>query len=111
MKHLKDFINESQGIDTKKLASKYKVDINIIEPLKHGIEYGYIKQMEDNDKIVTYGISRENIIQVYTSENAIDKETLEKIIKEIENSGIKFKFEKDSEWQKKGYEDPINDKK
>ena len=93
MKNLVEYLNESASV----LSQGAK------DAIKYGMLRGYIPQ-EENGKIVKYGISRENI---FTVAEEFDKKDVEKYIAELEKKGgIKFKFEKDEEWKKAGYEDP-----
>ncbi len=76
---------------------------NIIKAVKQGMKYGYIEQKE-GDKKVKYGISRENIRTI--EDTSLNGEQFERLINKLEAEGIKFKFEKDSQWQEAGYKDP-----
>lgn len=105
-----EFVNKN---DVKKESSRSsKKNINmvsqkIIDAIKDGMEWGYITQKEGN-KYVKYGISRENIGKLDHSDE-INAEMLQRIINKIEADGIKFKYEKDDEWRKAGYKDPLED--
>lgn len=74
------------------------------EYIKLAMTKGYLK---DGDTKIKYGISRENIMSIMP-EN-INAEIAQKLIKNLELSGVKFKFEKDEEWKKRGYHDPQED--
>lgn len=83
----------------------------LIDMIKKGIKKGYLVGEKPNKK---YGISRENIFDVdfITSDNpekGLSKEMYIRIIKKLINEGIKFKFEKDSEWKAMNYLDPSAD--
>ncbi len=72
-----------------------------------GMRRGYLEQREGKDQhVVRYGISRENISAAVDSEEC-NAEMLSRIIRKFEADGIKFKFEKNSEWKKLGYKDPM----
>lgn len=100
MKGLVDFINESMN----DIAG---VDQSIVDMIENAIRFGYIQQKE-NGQLVKYGVSRENIYDIVDPDEMTHEE-LDKIIKELERSGIKFKYETDKEWQRDGYKDPIKD--
>lgn len=72
--------------------------------IRYGMQNGYLTQ-EEAGKRVKYGISRENITKVIDSDEC-NAEMLERIIAKFEADGVKFKFQKDSEWKKLGYKDP-----
>lgn len=72
-----------------------------------GMRRGYLEQREGKDQhVVRYGISRENISAAVDPEEC-NAEMLSRIIRKFEADGIKFKFEKNSEWKKLGYKDPM----
>lgn len=127
----KDNLSRSDDELLKKLAEKMhaainKLDVEDLEDtksnrknremipektinlMKTGIEMGFIEQ--DGRK---YGISRENVYDIdYATdegENGIPKEMYTRMIKKLVADGVKFKFEKDAEWKKLGYEDPNAD--
>ena len=106
------YMNGKTGDDKKKnKRGQDMVSDDIKACIKHGMEYGYVDQEEEDSKgnivKVRYGISRENIVEVYTDEGDINAEMLERLISRFEEDGIKFKFDKDSQWQEKGYKDPM----
>ena len=76
--------------------------------IKAGMRQGYISQEEDG-KNVKYGISRENIVEAIAQGGEVNAEMAERLISKFEADGIKFRFEKDSEWRKAGYKDPFED--
>ena len=76
---------------------------DVIDYIKGGIERGFIPY--DGRK---YGISRENILNIEEFED-FPREMLERTVNKLIDDGVKFKFEKDSEWKKLGYEDPNAD--
>ena len=51
--------------------------------------------------------SRENILKI--EEWDFPREMLERTINKIEADGVTFKYQKDAEWEKAGYEDPNAD--
>jgi len=79
----------------------------IIDAVKKGMRYGFIEQREEDGSTIQYGISRENVYTIEDSE--INREQMERLIRKLEADGLKFKFEKDSEWKAKGYKDPNKD--
>ena len=71
------------------------------EEIKKAITSGYI--LYDNEK---YGVSHENIYFIF-EDMAPNKEMLERHIQALEKKGIKFKYEKDSDFKKnKELKDP-----
>ncbi len=106
------YMNGNTSDDKKKnKRGQDMVNEDIKACIKHGMEYGYVDQEEEDSKgnivKVRYGISRENISEVYTDEGDINAEMLERLISKFEEDGIKFKFDKDSQWQEKGYKNPM----
>jgi len=98
------FVNDKEDADTNTNSRKNRemVPENILKLLKQGIVNGYIKQ--DGRK---YGVSEENIFKIEDWD--FPREMLERSVNKILADGAKFKFKKDSEWQKAGYEDPNAD--
>ena len=75
--------------------------------IRKAMRQGYLEQREGKDQhTVRYGISRENIAAAIDSEEC-NAEMLQRIITKLEADGVKFKFEKDSQWKKLGYKDPM----
>ena len=75
--------------------------------IRKAMRQGYLEQKEGKDEhVVRYGISRENISAVIDPEEC-NAEMLDRIITKLEADGVKFKFEKDSQWKKLGYKDPM----
>ncbi len=97
MRTLTEFINEANTLKISWMPD------GVVKSLLSGIKMGFISQKEGS-KIVKYGISRENIMDVFVDD--FTSEEIERAIAEIEKSGIKFKYETNDEWQKAGYEDP-----
>lgn len=87
--------------DIKDIANELKTPEEFVKLIKNGIYYGYIKLEGDDNK---YGISKENILKIV--EDA-DKEIAQKIIKKLENLDYKFKYEKDEEFERDGYKNPL----
>lgn len=85
------------------------IDDNIKNILKKMMQNGYITVTEDG-KAVTYGISKENIsVDFFDDETGMNSEMLRRLIDKFEQDGVKWKFQKNSEWQAKGYKDPTED--
>lgn len=100
-KFVNNVVDEEEK-DPKGRKNREMVPENVIEYLAKGMKAGYIEQ--DGRK---YGISRENILKI--DEWDFPREMLERTINKIEADGVKFKYEKDEEWKKAGYEDPNAD--
>ena len=97
------------GKETKQSERKSK-DINMVDKkVREAIEFamrnGYILDKSTGTK---YGVSRENIGLV-TDPDECNAEMLERIINKFEADGTKFKYEKNSEWKKDGYKDPMEE--
>lgn len=75
--------------------------------IRKAMRQGYLEQREGKDQhTVRYGISRENI-SAAIDDKECNAEMLQRIINKLEADGVKFKFEKNSEWKKLGYKDPL----
>lgn len=75
--------------------------------IRKAMRQGYLEQREGKDQhTVRYGISRENI-SAAIDDRECNAEMLQRIITKLEADGVKFKFEKNSEWKKLGYKDPL----
>lgn len=99
---IKGDTGEKKEAEASSRKTKEMVPQNVIDFLRRGIERGYIEQ--EGRK---YGISRENILDI--EEFDYPREMLERVVNKIEDDGAKFKYEKNAEWQKLGYEDPNAD--
>lgn len=95
--------NEEEEPGRRSRKDDSMIPENIIKAVKQGMKYGYIEQKE-GDKKVKYGISRENIRTI--EDTSLNGEQFERLINKLEAEGIKFKFEKDSQWKEAGYKDP-----
>lgn len=83
-----------------------QVPQEVKDAIKHAMKFGYVEQKEGkSQKVVRYGISRENIGSVVDEEDA-NAEMVERIINKFEEEGIKWKYQKDEEWRKAGLKDP-----
>ena len=113
IKRIEKFNNYKEGQFIKKVCKNINIPISddMKACIRHGMEYGYVDQEEKDSSgniiKVRYGISRENIIDVFTAEGDIDAEMLETLISKFEDDGVKFKFDKNIEWKNKGYADPM----
>lgn len=84
-------------------GEEMKIPDNLKEAIEHGMRYGYIE--DDVDDSVKWGFSRENMY-VFVDDKYANGEMIDRLVRKFEADGIKFKFEKDEEWKKKGYKDP-----
>lgn len=72
-----------------------------------------VKKAMQSGNLKGTGISRENIIAVFTDpeitagQQIFNAEMLERLISKFEIDDIKFKYETDEEWKKAGLEDPL----
>ena len=114
--------NKMNGKDEPKKTSKRgrnteMVPENVVSAIKNGMRNGVLTQHEDENgnpvdkggKVVSYGISRENIVAVITAGGEANAEMVERMINKFEADGITFAYEKDSEWKKAGLKDPFED--
>ena len=76
------------------------IDKNVLDAVRFGMKHGYVHVDDKN-----WGVSRENVWILFDEELA-NAEIIKRVINKFEAEGIKFKYEKDSEWQKAGYLDP-----
>ena len=88
-----------------KIPHKYNISENIWTAIYYGMKLGYLKVVDNSGNMNKYGVSRENIFNIIDPD-VVDKQTLEKVIKELEDNGIKFKFETNDEWKKVRLKDP-----
>lgn len=96
-----------QGTATKitTFTKPNSIPKSVIDAVKRGIAKGFI--IDDEDKSMTkYGVSRENIVHLCS--DVMDEETCKKLVDSLEKSGITFKYEKDAEFEKDGYKNPID---
>lgn len=87
----------------KKSSSKNSdmIDKNLLKEIKDAIETGYIATLDEHNKVIKYGVSRENILDIVDDED-VNREMLERTIKNLEKSGVKFKFETNKQFLDKG---------
>lgn len=110
--------NKDEGEKPAKRArNREMIPENVTNAVKRGMQSGILTQREDENgnpvktggKVVSYGISRENIVPVIVAGGEANAEMVERAINKFEADGIKFKYEKDSEWKKAGLKDPFED--
>lgn len=113
--YMYDYINDKLAAKAEKSSrsTRNKGMDMVSEVTKNAIRkamrQGYLEQKEGKDEhVVRYGISRENISAAIDPEEC-NAEMLDRIITKLEADGVKFKFEKDSQWKKLGYKDPMAD--
>lgn len=94
-----------QGTATKitSFTKPNSIPKNVIDAIKFAMKKGFIISDEDKSK-TKYGVSRENIAAICS--DVMDEETCKKLVDSIENSGIRFKYEKDEDFEKDGYKNP-----
>lgn len=97
--------NKKEQFELRKIADKYNIPENIWTAIFYGIKLGYLRVVDNSGNLNKYGVSRENIFNIIDPD-VVNKQTLEKVIKELEDNGIKFKFETNDEWKKVGLKDP-----
>lgn len=109
-----EFLNakEDEAAKPSRGRSKDKtmVSDNLKKEIRRAMTTGSIYEPSDKTR---YGISRENIAKIFCdpemSEEPINNEMLERIISKLEADGDKFKFEKDAEFKKAGFADPLEE--
>lgn len=97
--------NKKEQFELRKIADKYNIPENIWTAIFYGIKLGYLRVVDNSGNLNKYGVSRENIFNIIDPD-VVNKQTLEKVIKELEDNGIKFKFETNDEWKKVRLKDP-----
>lgn len=109
MRNIKNYLIESafthpKIYDFEQIKGvKTKLPKNIQKYLFHGIVDGFLMDATSPGDI--YGISRENILNLIDIDG-ITQEMVEDFIRQLEEKGVEFKFEKDSEFLKLGYKNP-----
>lgn len=82
--------------------------------IKKGMTKGYLTSGDASDKR-KYGISRENIAQVFADDGSFDDgtgvnaEMIERYVRKLEADGDKFKYEKNKDFLNAGLSDPFED--
>lgn len=109
MKHSEEKAEEAEESRSRSRTSKEMIPNEILTEFKEGMSLGYLYE-EGEGKF--YGISRENIGKIFTSEefieNPLNMEMVNRLITKFEADGIKFKFETNAEFMKLDkYVDPI----
>jgi hypothetical protein len=82
--------------------------------IKNGMSKGFLTGADASDKR-KYGISRENIAQVFADDGSFDDgagvnaEMIERYVRKLEADGVKFKYEKNKDFLDAGLSDPFED--
>ena len=99
------FVNRKVKNNAKeeKKKNRMMLDPDLAEAIKQGIEDGYMEDENGNH----FGVSRENIMKLDLDSDMITAQMLESYIDMLETDGVKFKYEKDDEWRKQGFKDPV----
>lgn len=92
------------GNDSKDLDMVPK---EVKEAIKLAMRQGFLYDEDEHGHKAKWGISRENIYAV--AEDEMNKEMVDRLVRKFEADGVKFRFEKNSEWRDAGYEDPEKD--
>lgn len=94
--------------DADMLTDSLKKDI------KNGMTRGFLTSGNASDKR-KYGISRENIAQVFADDGSFDDgtginaEMVERYVRKLEADGVKFKYETNKDFLDAGLSDPFED--
>ena len=90
-----------------------KVPESIQTAIKDGMENGWIditmEEEKGKEKHIKFGVSEENIFDIVESDEC-NAEMIERTIRKFKNDGLKWKYEKNQDWKKLGYEDPQDSK-
>lgn len=118
---------ENGGKDTSAVKTRKRggstIDQEFKKALANAIHQGFINQKCPADAPadaqvnvdyfnVKYGISRENygvLKDVLDAGSGMNREEFERVIKTIIADGVKFQFEKNSDFKAKGYYDPMEE--
>jgi len=95
--------SESTSSGRRRSKNEDMISEEDMEDLKKCITQGFAASME-NGKMRRYGVARENVMDIFPDD--WNGEMIKRVLKNLERSGVKFKYEKRSEWEKMGYEDP-----
>lgn len=79
-----------------------------VEAIKDGIIKGWMTSGDESDT-KKYGISKENVRELPITEEIGNRESLEMLIDMLEADGIKYRFEKNKDFEEAGYYDPCDD--
>lgn len=102
-------VEEKEGNSRRRGKDSQMVPESIKTTIESGMKEGYISVTMEDGKKIKFGVSKENIIDIIDSEEC-NAEMIERTIRKFENDGIKWKYEKNQNWQKIGLEDPQDDK-
>ena len=80
--------------------SQEMIDPDTIKEIRLALKRGYISNGGKK-----YGVSKENVIDI-VDEDEVNGEMLKRLIKRLENDGLKIKYQTNDEWKKAGYSDP-----
>lgn len=101
LKHIEDTMKKqpNQKLSTGDFHKKLNwLPEGVARALMMGVRTGYIID-GNNNTFIPYGISRENIVKVFTKTGDFGKVEIEKAIDLIDKNNIPFKYETDDEWK------------
>ena len=93
---------------TRKTGAGKQVPDNIMELIEDGVKNGYIMIQDENGTNTRYGISEENIIDVFVGDgNEFNAESIQKAVDHVTQK-YDFKYKTDAEYKKnKNLVDPL----
>ena len=95
---------------TRKTGAGKQVPDNIMELIEDGVKNGYIMIQDENGTKTRYGISEENIIDVFVGDGSeFNAESIQKAVDHVTQK-YDFKYKTDAEYKKnKNLVDPLGD--
>lgn len=95
---------------TRKTGAGKQVPDNIMELIEDGVKNGYIMIQDENGTNTRYGISEENIIDVFVGDGSeFNAESIQKAVDHVTQK-YDFKYKTDAEYKKnKNLVDPLGD--
>ena len=112
-----NYVNEIKPQEDERKARKKDADMltdSLKKDIKNGMTRGFLTSGDASDKR-KYGISRENIAQVFADDASFDDgtginaEMVERYVRKLEADGVKFKYETNKEFLDAGLSDPFED--
>ena len=112
-----NYVNEIKPQEDERKARKKDADMltdSLKKDIKNGMTRGFLTSGDPSDKR-KYGISRENIAQVFADDASFDDgtginaEMVERYVRKLEADGVKFKYETNKEFLSAGLSDPFED--
>lgn len=112
-----NYVNDIKPQEDERKSRKKDADMltdSLKKDIKNGMTRGFLTSGDPSDKR-KYGISRENIAQVFADDGSFDDgtginaEMVERYVRKLEADGVKFKYEKNKDFLDAGLSDPFED--